>query len=201
MRPLTPKVPGRQGGSLHASILDCMTSLGDLRVREYFNVNYIQYNNRVERTEKEEDGGVCLAKMSNTVKRLDDEKRTRILRATAKTKKTIKDYMKIADIKEEWEKLRLDESSGVKLGMLKTSGMNHDAYANALASARNKVFKKHNNMANEIIARIEQDYKENELSRGVDRMSILKDHLFTFPQDVNNKERYNEKFSLLPTPI
>jgi hypothetical protein len=43
----------------------------------------------------QEDGGVCLAKMSTTVKRLEDEKRTR-LRATAK-KKTIKDYMKIAD--------------------------------------------------------------------------------------------------------
>lgn len=88
------EVPGRQGGSLHASILDCMTSLGDLRVREYFNLNYTQYDNRVERTEKEEDGGVCLSKMSTTVKRLEDEKRTR-LRATAK-KKTIKDYMKIA---------------------------------------------------------------------------------------------------------
>jgi hypothetical protein len=79
--------------------------------------------------------------------------------------------------------------------------MNHDAYANALASARNKVSKKRSNMANEIIASIEQEYKENELSKEVDLVSILKDHLFTFPQDVNNKERYKEKFNLLPTPI
>ena len=91
--------------------------------------------------------------------------------------------------------------AGVKLGKLKTSGMNHDAYANALALARKIVFEKRSYMANEIIARIEQEYKENELSKKVDRVSILKDHLFTFPQDVNNKERYKEKFNLLPTPI
>lgn len=60
------EVPGRQGGSLHAAILDCITSLGDWRVREYFKVKHTKFNTRVVRTEKKEDGGVSLAKMSNT---------------------------------------------------------------------------------------------------------------------------------------
>lgn len=41
-------------------------SLGDWRVREYFKVKHTQFNTRVVRTEKKEDGGVSLAKMSNT---------------------------------------------------------------------------------------------------------------------------------------
>ena len=41
--------------------------------------------------------------------------------------------MKTAHIKEEYEKLRLAEFNRIKLAKLKTSGTNHDAYANALA--------------------------------------------------------------------
>eukprot|EP00984_Skeletonema_dohrnii_P015290 scaffold6570_cov108-Skeletonema_dohrnii-CCMP3373.AAC.1 len=185
----TLEVPGRQGGSLHSSILSCITDLGNKRVRDYFNVNYIQTSNRVQRTEKKEDGGVSLAKMNTTVKRLEEEKHLRILKATSTSKAEIKKNIKIADITDEYKKLRV-ASNGVTLGALKTT--NHDGYANALAAARKKVFKKHSNMKNEIIASIEQEYKENELSKEADRVSTLKDHLFTFPRDVHDNERYRE---------
>ena len=193
---------GTAGGKIHASILESITNLGEKRVRQYFERNYIDINNRVERSENEETG-VSLTKMTSTVKQLENEKKVRILKATATKKTDIKSNMKIDDIIQEYNKLRTEsESSGVKLDELPArSKMNHDTYAEKLAAARKKIFKKNALMKDSIIDEIEEEYKQKELSREDDRVSILKHNLFTFPQSVRNQERYNKKINLLHVPI
>lgn len=73
-----------------------------------------------------------------------------ILQATCTAKKEIKDNMKIADIINEYEMLRTDESNGVNLGVSRRTGVNNEANANALSVARQKVFKKQTGMRNTI---------------------------------------------------
>ena len=195
------EIPGRKRGNLHASILYSITGEGDERTRKYFHEFYMKVNNRVERPEKEEEGGVSLAKMSTTVKKLEADKTKRILRETSTKAAEIKDNIKIADITDMYNKLLSTSSEhGVKIPPLKRS-MTHIEYATALAKQRKAVFNKKRNMKEDITNRIEAEFKEKELSREEDRVSTLKDQLFTFPQSILNNNRYKEKISMLLEPI
>lgn len=85
-------------------------------------------------------------------------------------------------------------SNRIKLAKLKTSGTNHDAYANALAIARNT------SMKNKLIASIEHKYKEHEPSKDskeVDRVSMLEDHSFTFPQRCTQQRTTQRKVQFI----
>jgi len=135
------EVPVRGGGAIHASILESITILGEERVRNYFKKNYIDANNRPDRSGTNEEHGVILSKMSSTVKQLKAEKDLRIKRATASTKVEIKKIMKIDDIIEEYNKLR-DDNKQLKLSKLRKSGMNHEAYADELGKARRTLLRR-----------------------------------------------------------
>ncbi len=194
------EVPVRGGGAIHASVLESITTHGEKRVRDYFRKNYIDFNNRPDRSETNEEHGVSLSKMTSTVKQLQAQKDLRIRRATASTKAQIKKIMKIDDIIEEYNKLR-DDNKQLKLSKLRRSGMNHEAYAAELGKARTKLFKKEPRLKESITDEINQEYRNNELSTEDDRVSLLKDKLFTFPQSTTNTDRYTKKINVMPKPM
>mmetsp|Transcript_1847 Transcript_1847/g.2949 ORF Transcript_1847/g.2949 Transcript_1847/m.2949 type:complete len:216 (+) Transcript_1847:888-1535(+) len=194
------EVPVRDGGAIHASILESITIRGEERVRNYFIKNYIDFNNRPVRSETDEEHGVSLSKMKSTVKQLIAEKDLRKRRATVSKKAEVKKVMKIDDIIEEYNKLRTDNKQ-LNLQQLPRSGLNHDGYADKLAEARRKLFKKTPRLRERIINDIDDEYANNELSTEENRALLLKDKLFTFPQSTTSRDRYTKKINVMAVPM
>ena len=167
---------------------------GEKRVRDYFKTNYIDENDKVERSEKE----VYLGRVASTVQQISREKNQRIKQQTSIDWKELKKQFTIDELIAEINEIRNDANNSVEVTPLPrrgSGGLGHEDYAKLLAKYRKHLFAKDVTIKERLIGSINQNYECSEATSEEELASILSDKLFSLSQNVIDKARYNESMA------